>query len=223
MSTTNLDKKITKNNYHQPLPYPHPAIEKYHFTIGDVHHHAITLGLAPPTLFGILIGRIATNSVINDRLSIILSDDDIRALEDDYNPLRHYAVVDDKDCYHDAYTVYQNYPAGMIQPRDGIHIDTGQWIIISHVDMLEHTIRLYSRGVVVMTLYRATMMTVAVYQRVTDTNLPPQAATYSGVSPKSIQDSKEKFFGHATQDRFDYDELYRTIKSTISIGDIQDV
>ena len=67
-----------ESSYYRSIPRPHPAIEKYHFTMADVHREGMTHGIAPPTLFGILIGRIKSNSVIDSRLKLFIDPQDVQ-------------------------------------------------------------------------------------------------------------------------------------------------
>lgn len=202
-----IDKE---SSYYRAIPRPHPAIEKYHFTMADIHREGMTHGIAPPTLFGILIGRIKSNSVIDSRLKLFIDPQDVQSLHDDYDPLRNYQFVNtDKD--RNKYVVHQRYPAGMCKKGDSIHTDDDRWMILSDVEKTNSQCKFFSGGVLVMSLSKSTLLTVAV--AVSEKN------PHVGENPLPTKDkgtpSTVKFFERSNPDDFDYNELYQTIYDNI--------
>lgn len=200
-----------KSSYYRAIPHQHPAIEKYNFTMGDVHREGMTHGIAPPTLFGILIGRIKSNSIINSRLERFIDKEDVQALVDDYDPLRNYQFID-LESSTSKYNVHQRYPAGMCKKGDALHTDDDRWMIISDIEKTNSQCKIFSGGVLVMSLSKSTLLTVAV--AVSEKN-PHLGDNISKVNAKKSRQSAVKFFERSNPDDFDYDSLYQTIYDNI--------
>lgn len=204
-------KKFGKDpSYYKPIPSPHPAIEKYNFTMEDVHREGMNHGIAPPTLFGILIGRIKSNGFIDSRMERFIDPEDVRALKEDYDPLRHYQFFDEDES-KGLYTVNQRYPAGMCKKGDCLHTDDDRWIIISDIEKTNSTCRIFSGGALVATVSKSTLLTVAVAAR--------EKNPYVGKKLKKVGKKKPyptvKFFERDHPDDFDYNDLYQTIYDSL--------
>lgn len=199
-----------ETSYYRAIPNPHPAIEKYNFTMGDVHREGMTHGIAPPTLFGILIGRIKSNSIIDSRLERFIDVEDVKALREDYDPLRNYQFID-LDTSKNQYNVHQRYPAGMCKRGDALHTDDNRWMIISDIEKTNSQCKIFSGGVLVMSLSKSTLLTVAV--SVSEAN--PNVGEINKPDVKRGKRSTVKFFERSNPDDFDYDSLYQTIYDNI--------
>lgn len=205
--SSNINKKTS---YYRAIPNPHPAIEKYNFTMGDVHREGMTHGIAPPTLFGILIGRIKSNSIIDSRLERFIGAEDVKSLRDDYDPLRNYQFID-LETSKNKYNVHQRYPAGMCKRGDALHTDDDRWMIISDIEKTNSQCKIFSGGVLVMSLSKSTLLTVAV--SVSEAN--PNVGEINKPGVKRGRRSTVKFFERSNPDDFDYDSLYQTIYDNI--------
>ena len=198
------------DSYYRAIPHPHPVIEKYNFTMGDVHREGMTHGIAPPTLFGILIGRIKSNSIIDSRLERFIDADDVKTLREDYDPLRNYQFIDFKKS-RSKYNVHQRYPAGMCKKGDALHTDDDRWMIISDIEKTNSRCKIFSGGVLVMSLSKSTLLTVAV--SVSEAN--PYLGDIDRIDTKRGKKSAVRFFERSNPDDFDYDSLYQTIYDSI--------
>ena len=193
-------------SYYRPLPNPHPAVEKYHFSMADIHRHGMTYGIAPPTLFGILIGRIKSNVIIDSQMEKFLNKEDVQALNDDYDPLRHFQFIDLENS-RNKYSVSQRYPAGMCKKGDGLRTDDGRWMIISDIEKTNTMVKIFSGGALVLSMSKSTLLTVAVAHR----TYRPYLGDVEKATKKKTKKSTTKFFEEYKPDDFDYDEVYQTI------------
>lgn len=198
------------DSYFRALPHPHPAIEKYHFTMADIHQLGMTYGLAPPTLFGILIGRIKSNEIIDLRLEKFLDREDVAALREDYDPLRHFQFVD-LDNSRNMYHVQQRYPAGLCKKGDGLHTHDGRWIIINDVERTNTTVRFFSGNALLTTMSKSILLTVAVSTSV----VHPNVGDIERAMGRKSRKSTVKFFENETKGDFSYDQLYKSIYDSL--------
>lgn len=196
----------SKSSFYRPLPNPHPAIEKYSFTMADVHRNGMTYGIAPPTLFGILIGRIKSNVIIDSRLEKFLDKEDVAALNEDYNPLRHFQFIDLENS-RNRYSVSQRYPVGLCKKGDGLRTDDGRWMIISDIEKTNAKVKIFSGGALVFSISKSTLLTVAVAAKENN----PHLGTVEKTTGEKTRKSTVKFFESNNPDEFDYDQLYQNI------------
>lgn len=200
----------TDSSYYRALPHPHPAVEKYHFTMSDIHREGMTHGIAPPTLFGILIGRVLSNDVIDARLKKFIAPEDVDALRNDYNPMRNYQFVD-TESGRNKYDVHQRYPAGMLKKGDALHTDDNRWMIVSDVERTNSQIKIFSGDAFVCSLLKHTMLTVAV--SVSTAN--PYLGDIAKVKRDTNIQSTVQFFEQNNPGDFNYESLYDTIYDSI--------
>lgn len=211
------DKKATLSNHSAPLPCPHPVMKKYGFTIGDVHRMSLTLGIAPPTLFGILTGRILSNDILDGYIKKVVEPEDVDALRRDYNPLRHYQLLGEE--YKDRYAVFQGYFAGKLRRGDAVLTDDDRWILISGVEPDGNMVRVFSRGVLVVSLRKNMMVTAAIM------NGKPGSPVRVPLKSENdeTRETNEDFFASINPGERPFNDIYQEIRSTISRKDIEGV
>lgn len=132
-----------------PLPFVHPAMEKYVWTVDKVILYSLSLGISPALFVNIVMGKVESNDVVDEKLSVYIDTEDLQALHDDYDPTRFFTIVDYIPS-GSRYDINAYYPVVRLHRGDAIKIDSGGWCIISHVKATKKGVKIYSGGVFVL-------------------------------------------------------------------------
>lgn len=198
----------------KPVPLPHPVMEKYHWTMGDIYYYSIAIGVAPPVLFGIVTGRIRSNTVINEQLSTIIDAGDVQSMMEDYDPYRHMKFI---DSIRDTVTIRQRYLVSLLQPGDAIKTDDGRWLVVSHVTEKKKICHIFSSNVYVATLRKDSMITVAIGA----CDVHNSSQTPYSIDKVHIKNARKKFFSSHFDGNYDFKELYNDIMRNITDDELK--
>ena len=192
-----------------PIDNIHPALKKYNITFGDIRRISHDIGIAPPTLFGIVTGITRGDGSITRRLITFFDADDIEELNREYNPYRNMSFLSQEGV--EKYDVRQHFLAGMLEPGNAIKTDDDRWVVISGVEKTQSSIRIFSGGFFLATLHKESRLTVALPSEGNVVDDPKEDIVRRG----SFKSTREVFDGDIG-DTSDFYNIYRDIASAIS-------
>lgn len=139
----------TPPDFHKVIENVHPALRYRVWTYKDIMELSSQIGVNPQTMMGIFLGTIYPHEVITQRLHMVLDEDVVNQILEDYNPLRHLQIVSNEVVTEKIgkMSVYPEYLAIHLKKNDLVKLDTGDWLRVSGVKVFKTTVIVYSNGV----------------------------------------------------------------------------
>lgn len=128
------------------MPFLHPLLKHYQWTVRDVIDMSMAIGVAPPVLINIVSGRMRSNDAIDQLLTPYMTQEEIKGIREDFDPFREIISADVND---EEWTIIPELPASDLREGHAIRASMNngrdtRWILVTEVRRTGRRVHIFS-------------------------------------------------------------------------------